>query len=80
MISNGWTINVDKDNVNDPHKTCDSDRFHGGMTDDENGDISATFKGFGTMTVTFSNCYKRGSVLLFLNNEETFAPEKVTYR
>ena len=70
MISNGWTINVDKDNVNDPYKTCDSDRFHGWMTDDENGDISATFKGFGTMTVTFSNCYKRGSVLLILNNEE----------
>ena len=74
MRDNGWTIDVSFSNNNDwsdqYHGNCGNNTFYGYHGDSPVGMISATFKGSGNATVIFGNCYKNGSVVVLLNNNE----------
>lgn len=69
MQRNGWEINVQYTNTNDPHhfQSCYGNTFYGY----EHGDrsISATFAGSGKAILNYGNCYNPGGVVtVYLNN------------
>ena len=76
MIKNGWNVEVESSIENDkypPNKEiCGTDTFYGYGSYDKLGSVSATFKGFGSGSLTYSNCKPspNGFISVFLNGVE----------
>ena len=68
LMENGWVIDTDSSNQQYDSQ-CGTKTWFGWRGGYSKGSISTTFKGFGWATLTFSNCYQRGYVDAYLNND-----------
>ena len=71
MKDGGWIVNV----MTNPNKKiyatngyCGNETFWGYQENAAIGYVKATFKGSGTGTLDFGNCYTKGKTRVYLNN------------
>ena len=69
LPANGWK--TDSKTLNTGFEsTCDfDDTWYGYLSGNPVGSIWTTFQGTGTGTLSFGNCYKAGTVMVFLNEK-----------
>ena len=69
ILSNGWETNSTTLNTSYEAECDAGDTWYGYGSSGAIGAIYATFKGFGTATLSFGNCFNGGSVKVFLNDK-----------
>ena len=79
MVRNGWIVNVDYSNGEDPHEgkegSCKSGQFYGYNLKYGIGRVSAIFKGSGKANLRYSDCFNAGWVTVSLNGLEIDSTE-----
>ena len=70
MKLNGWRINT-KYSMNSKYRSrCGDETWYGYNYGYSVGSAQASFEGTGTAKLSYGNCYQKGQVLVYLNNEE----------
>ena len=70
MKLNGWKINT-KYSMNSKYRSrCGDKTWYGYNYGLSVGSAQASFEGTGTAKLSYGNCYQRGQVIVYLNNEE----------
>lgn len=79
MVRNGWNVDVDYSNGEDPHEgkgsSCKSGQFYGYNLKYGIGRVSAIFKGSGKANLRYSDCFNAGWVTVSLNGLEIDSTE-----
>ena len=71
MEQNGWIFENLVSKPNKYQRQCNNDTWYGWRKDYKiPGIVSATFRGSGTATLTFGNCYNLNTVDVYFNNEK----------
>ena len=67
-MQNSWTVNVGSSDDKAFSSLCGSTTFFGWTSGAPVGKVGAIFKGTGTATLNFGNCFTQGTTKVTLNN------------
>ena len=70
MQRNGWIIDVKKSMDPRYSNSCGKETWYGYSPGGSIGSVKTRFRGNGAATLNFGNCYGRGRVIVYLNDDE----------